>query len=153
MTGPIQRFFLMMLSCLVAMCLGSANSTRDKTKSSLAAKSEQIVVIVHKTDKGLLFEIESGEYKKGDANYLMAELKLHRGGERQIIELVDDRAPLSAIAEVSEMAINAGFRDIRPFVLWHKTGRMAQVLFGPAIKATDNPDKIEEREKKAEGKR
>src|SRR5207245_4654022 len=52
------------------------------------------------------------------------------------------RVPLSAITEISEMAINAGFKDIRPFVLWHKTGRMAQIQFGPAIKSTLDPDKI-----------
>jgi hypothetical protein len=44
------------------------------------------------------------------------------------------------------MAINAGFKDIRPFVSWHKTGRMAQVQFGPAIKFTQDPDKIDKRE-------
>jgi len=101
---------------------------------------------VPKADKGLLFEVESGENKKADANYLLAELKLHNGGDCQIIAVVDDRAPLSAITEISEMAINAGFKDIRPFVSWHKTGRMAQIQFGPAIKSTSDPDKIEKRE-------
>ena len=98
------------------------------------------------------FKLQSGiyrdsEYKKSDANYFLAELKLHEG-DCQLIEVVDDRAPLSAITEVSEMAINAGFKDIRPFIYWHKTGRMAQVQFGPPIKFTMNANKLEQRVKK-----
>jgi hypothetical protein len=110
----------------------------------------QIVVVVYETDKGLRFKLQAGiykdaEYKKYDANYFLADLKREQGGDCQIIEVVDDRAPLSAITEVSEMAINAGFKDIRPFIYWHKTGRMAQVQFGPPIKFSMNPEKIDRR--------
>ncbi len=109
----------------------------------------QIVVVVYETDKGLRFKLQAGiykdaEYKKYDANYFLADLKREQGGDCQIIEVVDDRAPLSAITEVSEMAINAGFKDIRPFIYWHKTGRMAQVQFGPPIKFSMNPEKIDQ---------
>lgn len=135
---------LVLLGCLLVVGVHAANSKKTTQSDK---KPEQIVVNVHKSDKGLLFEVESNEYKKGDANYLLAELKLHKGGDCQIIALVDDRVPLSAITEISEMAINAGFKDIRPFVAWHKTGRMAQIQFGPAIKFTRDPDKIEKREK------
>lgn len=121
--------------------------------STASTNRRQIVVVVHETTGGLRFELQSGiykggEYKKYDANYFLADLKLHEGGDCQIIEVVDDRAPLSAITEVSEMAINAGFKDIRPFIYWHKTGRMAQVQFGPPIKFTMNAGKIEQRVKK-----
>jgi hypothetical protein len=108
----------------------------------------QIVVLVHETSNGLRFKLQAGiykdaEYRKYDANYFLADLKLQEGGDCQIIEVVDDRAPLSAITEVSEMAINAGFKDIRPFIYWHKTGRMAQVQFGPPIKFSMNAGQIE----------
>jgi len=139
-----RTFLLSSLGCVIAVGVYAANS--DKSNHS-GKNPEQIVVSVHKAEKGLLFEVESNEYKKGDANYLLAELKLHKGGDCQIIAVVDDRVPLSAITEISEMAINAGFKDIRPFVLWHKTGRMAEIQFGPAIKSTRDPDKIEKREK------
>jgi hypothetical protein len=108
----------------------------------------QIVVRVQRGEKGLDYELETEHHKKGEANFMLAELKLQRGGDCQIIAVVDDRVPLSAITEISEMAINAGFKDIRPFVSWHKTGRMAQIQFGPPIKFTDDPEKIEKREKK-----
>jgi len=144
---------LVMVSSALLLALGTtpANSTDI---SRTVTKHEQIVVLVYETSKGLRFDLESGvykggEYKKVDANYFLADLKLHEGGDCQIIEIVDDRAPLSAITEVSEMAINAGFKDIRPFVYWHKTGRMAEVQFGPPIKFTMNSNKLERRVEQA----
>jgi hypothetical protein len=122
----------------------------SRNPSPTPTNRRQIVVLVYETSKGLRFDLESGiykggEYKKVDANYFLADLKLHEGGDCQIIEVVDDRAPLSSITEVSEMAIDAGFKDIRPFVYWHKTGRMAQVQFGPPINFTMSAEKIEQR--------
>jgi biopolymer transport protein ExbD len=145
MSGSIKTWLLVSLSCLTTVGVCPAN---PKKTTSPAKKPEQIVVSVHQAAKGLLYEVDSSEYKKVEANYLFAELKLHKGGDCQIIAIVDDRVPLSAITEISEMAINAGFKDIRPFVLWHKTGRMAQVQFGPPIKSTRVPEKIDEREKR-----
>jgi len=144
MTKSVRALLLASFGCLAAVGVYAANS---KKAAQSDKKPEQIVVTVHKAEKGLLFEVQSDEYKKVDANYLLAELKLHKGGDCQIIAVVDDRVPLSAITEISEMAINAGFKDIRPFVSWHKTGRMAQIQFGPAIKFSRDPDKIDKREK------
>jgi hypothetical protein len=129
------------------LALGAAPaSSRDS--SSVVTNHRQIVVLVYETDNSLRFKLQSGihkdsEYKKHEANYFLADLKLQEGDDCQIIEVVDDRAPLSAITEVSEMAINAGFKDIRPFIYWHKTGRMAQVQFGSPIKFSMNAGKIE----------
>ncbi len=149
MTRSVRTLLLASFGCLAAVGVYAANTKKANQSDN---KPEQIVVTVHKAGKGLLFEVQSDEYKKGDANYLLAELKLHKGGDCQIIAVVDDRVPLSAITEISEMAINAGFKDIRPFVSWHKTGRMAQIQFGPPIKFTNDPEKIEKREKKESGK-
>jgi hypothetical protein len=144
---------------LVILVLGLFLATESAPVSSTAtspsvSNRRQIVVLVYATDKGLRFKLQSGiykdaEYKKFDADYFLADLKLHEGGDCQIIEVVDDRAPLSAITEVSEMAINAGFKDIRPFIYWHKTGRMAQVQFGPPIKFAMSAEKIEQRVERA----
>ena len=144
---------LVMFSTALLLALGTMPASSTDI-SRTVTKHEQIVVLVYETSKGLRFNLESGiykggEYKKVDANYFLADLKMHEGGDCQIIEIVDDRAPLSAITEVSEMAINAGFKDIRPFVYWHKTGRMAEVQFGPPIKFTMNSNKLERRVKQA----
>jgi hypothetical protein len=149
MKGSIKRSVVLLLALLFAVGAAPANS--DDT-SPPPGKPRQIIVLVYESENGLRFKLQSGiyrdsEYKKSDANYFLAELKLHEG-DCQLIEVVDDRAPLSAITEVSEMAINAGFKDIRPFIYWHKTGRMAQVQFGPPIKFTMNANKLEQRVKK-----
>jgi hypothetical protein len=149
MNRSIKHAMLLLFALLFAVGAPPANS--DDT-SPPPGKPRQIVVLVYQNENGLRFKLQSGnyrdsEYKKSDANYFLAELKLHEG-DCQLIEVVDDRAPLSAITEVSEMAINAGFKDIRPFIYWHKTGRMAQVQFGPLIKFTTNANKIEQRVEK-----
>ena len=142
------RYYVVLLSgSLLALGVAPASS---RNASAGITNQRQIVVLVYETDKGIRIKLQSGiykdaEYKKYDANYFLADLKLHEGGDCQIIEVVDDRAPLSAITEVSEMAVNAGFKDIRPFVYWHKTGRMAQVQLGAPIKFTMNAEKIEQR--------
>jgi hypothetical protein len=145
MRTSVRTLLFASLAFFVAAGLYATSSEKPVSPDK---KPEQIVVIVHKADKGLLFTVDSGEYKKVEANYLLAELKLHKGGDCQIIAVVDDRVPLSAVTEISEMAINAGFKDIRPFVSWHKTGRMAQIQFGPPIKFTTDSEKIEKRERK-----
>jgi hypothetical protein len=149
---------LLMYSAIVLsvfiLALGIVRASATNTPP-VAPLHRQVVVLVYQTDKGLRFKLQSGiyrntEYKKYDANYFLADLKMREGGDCQVIEVVDDRAPLSAIAEVSEMAINAGFKDIRPFLYWHKTGTMAQVQFGPPVKFTMSAEKIGQMVEKAE---
>ena len=151
MKNSIRYSVVLLSGSLLALGVAPASS---KNTSRGITNQRQIVVLVYETEKGLRFKLQAGiykdmEYKKYDANYFLADLKLQEGGDCQIIEVVDDRAPLSAITEVSEMAINAGFKDIRPFTYWHKTGRMAQVQFGPPIRFTMSAEKVEERVEKA----
>jgi hypothetical protein len=145
MKNLIRYSMILLSGSLLALGVAPASS---RNPSFPVTNHRQIVVLVYETDKGLRFKLQAGiykdaEYKKYDANYFLADLKLQEGGDCQIIEVVDDRASLSAITEVSEMAINAGFKDIRPFIFWHKTGRMAQVQFGPPITFSMNAGKIE----------
>lgn len=105
----------------------------------------QLVVHVHKAQKGLEYEMKAYKVGKADANYWLAEIKLRECNDCQIIPLIDDNVELGAISQISEMAINAGFTDIRPFVYWPKTGRIAEVQFGPPIKFTSNEEKLTQR--------
>src|SRR5258708_13365115 len=89
MTISIRTLLLASFGCLIAVGVYPANS--KKTASD--KKPEQIVVTVHKANKGLLFEVESDEYKKGDANYLLAEPKPHSAWDCQIITVLHDRHP------------------------------------------------------------
>ena len=77
---------------------------------------------------------------------MLAEIKLRDGADCQVFAIIDGDVQLSGITQIGEMAINAGFKDIRTYIYWRKTRRMPQIMFGTPIKFTDKPDKIEKRE-------
>jgi hypothetical protein len=130
--------------CLVALFLVFVGVPslwcKEPRESSIKSQTrQQIVVRIHRAKKGLEFELKSDRLKKDDANYLLAELKLRECSDCQIVVLIDDNIELSAITQISEMAINAGFKDIRPFVYWRNTGKIAEIQFGPVMKLNNNP--------------
>lgn len=131
---------------IVAVAIAIAQPRRDGPD---ARKSKQIVVLIHRSPNGLEYEMRSYHLKKGDANYWLAEIKLRECTNCQVIPIIDDDVPLGAITQISEMAINAGFTDIRPFIYWKKTGNMAEIQFGPPVRFTPDPQKIEKRIEKA----
>jgi hypothetical protein len=134
----------------LALILGIA-SLLETVQAGLPDKKpvsdgRQIVVLVHKADKRiewgdkeLVYEMDSKRYAKSGINLALAELHLNRDKNTAITALIDDTAPLEAIAEFGEMAINAGFTDVHIFVCFHKTDRMAEVQLGPALKFSQNP--------------
>lgn len=132
-----------LLPCVIWLMAVQARPLGDTQQNG---QLKQLVVRVHRSSRGLEFDMSPYRLKKGDANYWLAEIKLRECNDCQIIPIIDDNVELNSITQISEMAINAGFKDIRPFVFWRKIGRMAEVQFGPAIKFTDNPEKIEQRE-------
>jgi hypothetical protein len=138
------------IAIITATCAASAliTTTAPSQDRAEAGKVKQIVVRIHRASKGLVYEIKSYEVTKSDANYWLAEIKLRECKDCQIVPILDDNVELGAITQISEMAINAGFKDIRPFVYWRKTGRMAQIQFGPPIKFTTDAQKIERRSEK-----
>jgi hypothetical protein len=138
---------IILATCAVVV-VSVATAARPPQDRTGPGKVKQIVVRVHRTPTGLVYEMRSYEVKKGDANYWLAEIKLRECNDCQIIPILDDNVEIGAITQISEMAINAGFRDIHPFVYWRKTGRMAQIQFGPPIKYTVDAQKIERRSEK-----
>ena len=137
------------LTITVAVAAAIAAIAQPRRDEAAAAKSKQIVVLIHRSPRGLEYEMRSYHLKKGDANYWLAEMKLRECTDCQVIPIIDDDVPLGAITQISEMAINAGFKDIRPFVNWKKTGNMAEIQFGPPIRFTADTQKIEKRIAKA----
>jgi len=135
---------LLALGCL---SIGGLHARPQQKQEPERKPEKQVVVRVHKSEKGLEYVLDANKYKKRDANYALAELKLQKGADCQVIAIIDDNADLGAITKFSEMAINAGFLDIRPYVYWRETGRMAEIQFGPPIKFTNDADKIARREK------
>ena len=135
------------LPALVALGVISVAGAFPKTGKGTAQREliRQVVVRVHKSPTGLEYEMRSYGLKKVEANYWLAEIKLRECNDCQVIPIIDDDVELGAISQISEMAINAGFKDIRPFVYWRKTGRIAEIQFGTPIKFTATPGKLEQR--------
>src|SRR5262245_32398229 len=82
----------------------------DSPQSSIA---KQIVVHVRHSDVGLVYEIGDNRLQRGAANSWLAGIKDHECKDCQIVPILDDNVELGAITQISEMAINAGFKDIR----------------------------------------
>lgn len=139
---------IFILTVAVAVAIATPAGSRQG-RAETAKQKQQIVVRVHRTQNGLEYEMRSYNLKKGDANYWLAEIKLRECSDCQVIPIIDDDAPLAAVTQISAMAINAGFTDIRPFVYWRETGDMAEIQFGPPIKFTASTEKIEQRLKRA----
>jgi hypothetical protein len=138
---------VMAASCL-ALATAYARPANDRHKKKDSKQTEeiqQIVVFVHKGEKGLEFDLGYGHQKRSDANFTLAELKLQYGSRCQLIVLIDDSLDVGAISQIGKMAINAGFTDIRPFVHWTSTDKIAEVQFGPLIKFETSPEKIDAR--------
>jgi len=147
MKPRILHFSLISIATLIVILTASETSSHSMPQRTGV---QQLVVRVHKSSKGLEYEMKSYGLKKVEANYWLAEIKLRECNDCQIIPLIDDDVELGAITQISEMAIDAGFKDIRPFVFWRKTGRIAEVQFGPPIKFTGNEEKLERRIEKAQ---
>lgn len=137
---------------LLALISPALETARGKPRHSPAQRgtARQIVVLVHRSNHGLEYELRSYHLKEREANFLLAEIKLRECDDCQIVPIIDDDVALGVVAKISEMAINAGFRDIRPFVFWRSTGRMAQIEFGPVIRFTTNAEQIEQRIQKTQ---
>lgn len=72
----------------------------------------------------------------------MAEIKLRECADCQVIPIIDNDVPLGAITQVSEMAINAGFKDIRLLFLGKRRGTWPRFSSPPPKKSAADAEKI-----------
>lgn len=145
MATKTETFFAILVVATISM----TGAARQRQRQTEIGSSRQLVIRVHNSPKGPQFEMKSYDgLKRGEANYWLAEIKLRECANCQVIPIIDDDLQLGAITEVCEMAIHAGFKDIRPFIYWRNTGRMAEIQFGPPIKFTTDVQKIEKQEKR-----
>jgi hypothetical protein len=148
MKAKAMSIFLILVVCSFGCATAYAgppkNRHNDKT-SKQTPEIEQLLVFVHRGEKGVDFDMGYGHQKKSDANFTLAELKLQHGSRCQLIILIDESLDLGVISQVGQMAINAGFTDIRPFVYWSSTEKIAEIQFGPLIKFAPNAEMIDAR--------
>jgi hypothetical protein len=133
---------------------GSATKTKELAGPVKSQTSTlPIVVFVHRDDMKLVFEIEDKVYTRDELNFELGEMALD-GKDRLVVVLIQDNVMLTDLKEVPTMALKAGFRKVSVFLIWQKTGSMAEmfllrhddnyaeVLFGPVHHATNKPKKL-----------
>ncbi|HEY2461420.1 MAG TPA: hypothetical protein VGI16_11455 [Candidatus Acidoferrum sp.] len=128
---------ILVLTSLLTPML-DARKHDSKNKDCKSSECRPIVVTVRRVEKLLTFQLEGNKYLKKDMNYELAELKMEYG-QRPVVAILEEGTLLTDVQLVPEMAVNAGFTDIRVYAAWPKTGHMAEVLFGPVVKLSNNP--------------
>jgi hypothetical protein len=152
----LQRFLFTLTFLLIgALSAGAQEVSRFKSEDS-ATKDQKlpIVVFVRRMNMKLEFVLEDFRYSGDELAFRLGELALEHGKDRQIVVILEDSVLMSDFKEVPFMAINAGFRDVRVFLTWKRSRKMAEVilsrktddlsefLFGPVRKKTKDPKKF-----------
>jgi hypothetical protein len=152
----LQRFVFTLAFLLIgALSVSAQKASRFKSEDSTSKdKTLPIVVFVRRMDTSLEFVLEDFRYTGDQLAFKLGELALERGKDRQIVVILEDSILMSDFKEVPFMAIKAGFRDVRVFLTWKKSRKMAEVilsrktddlsefLFGPVRKKTKDPKKF-----------
>jgi hypothetical protein len=118
-----------------ATCAGPKHAAVTKTK-------RQIIVFASKGEKGITYRMNRQTYTGKELDYLLGEFHIDASQDSGVVVILDDSLALSDAKFVPAMALKAGFSDVRAFVYWEKTGRMAEVLFGPVIKYKEDAGKL-----------
>jgi hypothetical protein len=141
----VKSKLLVVVGCFAAIVslVPSAGSRPVGKKRAQSRFTEvgPIAVNVRRLHGQLEYELDDKAYSKRDLNFQLGELKLQSYPTvRPVLVFLDDSTYLSDIKFVPQMAIDAGFTDIRVFAVWPKAGNMAEIVFGPVKKISANPD-------------
>ena len=131
-----MKFIKYAMVCTLLCVLGSLSvvTAGPKNKHFKELPRKQIVVSARKVNGAVEYQLGKLRYAKSGLNEIIGEMRLSASGDSELIIILEDSMALSDIKEVPQMAVDAGFRDIRVFVYWKGTGNMAEVLFGPVVK-------------------
>ena len=131
------------LFLFVGLILSVSSSAGPKKNKSNAPKlTQRIIVFARKTDQGIEYRFNKQTYTAKDLDYVLGELHMYANKDSAIAVVLEDNMLLSDVKDVPAMALKAGYTDVRAYVHWKRTGRMAEILFGPVLKATADPGKL-----------
>lgn len=127
----------------LGLILGMPSSAGPKKgKSNVSKSAQRVIVFARKTDHGIEYRLNKQTYTGKDLDYVLGELHIYANKESAIAVVLEDNMLLSDVKDVPAMALKAGYTDVRAYVYWKRTGRMAEILFGPVLKATADPRKL-----------
>jgi hypothetical protein len=137
----LLRSFAMFL--FLGLILGMPSSAGPKkNKSAVSKTTQKVIVFARKTDRGIEYRLNKQVYVGKDLDYVLGELHIYANKESAVAVVLEDNMFLSDVKDVPAMALKAGYTDVRAYVYWKRTGRMAEILFGPVLKANADPRKL-----------
>jgi hypothetical protein len=131
----------------ITLCFGlffsvPTSAGPKKRKSSGFQTTQRIIVFARKTNHGIEYRINKQIYFGKELDYVLGELHIDANSESAVAVVLEDNMLLSDVKDVPSMALKAGYKDVRAYVYWKGTGRMAEILFGAVLKATTDPNKL-----------
>jgi hypothetical protein len=100
------------------------------------------MVFARRGESGTEYRLNGELYSGKDLQYVLGEIHIDASRSSAIAVILEDDLALRDVKEVPAMALNAGFTDVRVFVYWKKTGRMAEVFLGPVIKYNGDESRL-----------
>jgi hypothetical protein len=137
----LLRFFAIFL-CFGLMFGVATSAGPKKNRSSVSKTTQRVIVFARKTDHGIEYRINKRIYTGKDLDYVLGELHIDANKESAVALVLEDNMFLSDVKDVPIMAVKAGYTDVRAYVYWKRTGKMAEILFGPVLKDTADPNKF-----------
>jgi hypothetical protein len=119
---------------LLAVLFSSAPlPASPKNKLKILPKSK-IVVSARRLNGSIDYAIGNSHYSKFALGEIIGEFRISSNADSDIVIVLEHTLTLSDIKEVPQMALDAGFKNVRVFVYWKGTGNMAELFFGPVVK-------------------
>jgi len=125
------------IPCIVLGLLLPFNAVNAGPKKAAAAKilpKNPIIVSARRINGKIEYSIGNLRYSKTSLGESIGEMRLTASPDSDVAIVLEDSMALSDIKEVPEMALSAGFKNVRVFVYWKGSGNMAELFFGPVVK-------------------
>ena len=138
----LTRILVIVLCSFLLATAQSSPATGKRKKSSESKIDQKIVVFAHKTEHGIEYRINNESFTDKELNYALGEMHIDASKRSGVAVVLQDDMQLSDVKAIPRMAMSAGFNDVRVYVYWKATGRMAEIVFGPVMKFGLDPSKL-----------
>jgi hypothetical protein len=134
------KFSIPALGAVVLTFFSAALLAAPRASQARFTALGPIVVDVRRAHDKLEYKLDDRRYSSRDLNFLLAEKNLDGVPQRRVFAMMDSTTHLDDIKLVTKMALDAGFTHIQVYVVWQDSGNMAELVFGPVKKISQNPD-------------
>ncbi|MGC1661396.1 MAG: hypothetical protein WA737_15405 [Candidatus Acidiferrales bacterium] len=121
---------------LIVATLLIAPSLQSQQFPAAAGSAKAIVIMAEKTKTGVSYKVDSRPVT--DLLLSLSRLEVTRGSSCPVIALIDPRLPIEEIWTIDGTAGKAQFTNVRFFIFFRETGKMAEVHTLPAVSFSTN---------------